>query len=392
MTKTDALYNRPSLKVAFIGGGINSAVGRAHACALRMDGRYELVAGAFSRSPEINRKSVAFYGVEETRAYPDFFDLIAHEQGRIDAVIVLTPTTNHYQPVITALNAGIPVICEKALASDQEEVAAIRDAETRSRGFLVVTYNYTGYPALRELKALIRTGRLGRILHFTAEMPQEGYLRVDENGKAIKPQDWRLREGEIPVIYLDLGIHLHQIIHYLTGLRPLSVTAVQKSYGYHSVIDYVHASVEYEEGVHGVFYFGKTMLGHRNGLKICIFGDKAAAEWLQTAPEELWLAHNDGRIERIDRGASGLHFTAERYTRFKAGHPAGYIEAFANLYADIATALEEHRATGIWRSEEVFGSDLAMAGMQLLEAMKRSATNRSVILLPAEADASNIKR
>jgi predicted dehydrogenase len=372
--------NQSPLRVAFIGGGLNSAVGRAHFNAIRMDGVYELVAGCFSRNQEINQESARAYGVASERIYANYQSLIANEREHLDAVIVLTPTSFHVEPVVAALDAGIPVICEKALASDLNEVKKICHAETVAGGFLVVTYNYTGYPALRELRALIQEGRLGRILHFVAEMPQEGFIRQGVDGRPIKPQGWRLRDGSIPTVYLDLGVHLHQIAYYLTGAQPTSVTAFDRSYGnFNEVIDYVSASVEYNDDIHGQFYFGKSMLGHRNGLKIRIYGSEASATWEQSYPEEIRLAYADGRMELLDRGGGCRIANQDRYTRFKAGHPAGYIEAFANLYLDIYGALRKFRGGHTWLSDDVFGSDLAHDGLRLLDAMTRSVGARAVI-------------
>ncbi|GAB6041969.1 Gfo/Idh/MocA family protein [Endothiovibrio diazotrophicus] len=374
----------PPLKVAFIGGGINSAVGGAHFNALHLDGLYELVAGSFSRDPTTNAASAHRYGVPAERTYARAATLIEREADALDAVIVLTPTTAHVPPVVAALEAGIPVICEKALASNLDEVAAIRQAEARSGGFLAVTYNYTGYPALRELRALIQAGRLGRILHFVAEMPQEGFIRRGAEGNPLIPQAWRLQDGPVPTVYLDLGVHLHQIADYLTGARPRRVTGFHSSYGnFTEIVDFVSAAVEYENGIFGDFYFGKSMLGYRNGLKIRIFGSDASAEWEQVNPETIRLAHADGRIETLDRGAAVLVCNQPRYTRFKAGHPAGYIEAFANLYVDLHEALDRFHAGEPWQSADVAGSGLAHDGLRLLDAMARAAAGGSAVELDA---------
>lgn len=362
------------LHVGFIGGGINSAVGRAHFNAIHMDGRFRLVAGSFSRDPEVNRSSASFYGVDPARSYPDAASLLAAEAPGLDAVIVLTPTPFHVAPILAALEAGTPVICEKALGATLADWEAVRDAERRTGGFLAVTYNYTGYPALREMRSLVRQGRLGRIAHVHAQMPQEGYLRVDAQGRPLRPQDWRLRDGPIPTVYLDLGVHLHQMIDYVVGAKPLQVNGFHGSFGHHpQVIDYAHAHVRYSDGIEASLRFGKSMLGYRNGLRLEVFGTLGSAIWEQTDPERLLLADPHGQITLADRALPGEVYGQARYTRFKAGHPAGYIEAFANLYVDIADALRQWRSEGRWESEEVFGSELAGEGLRLLQAMAQSA-------------------
>ncbi|WP_273428051.1 Gfo/Idh/MocA family protein [Chitinibacter tainanensis] len=362
------------LKLAFVGGGVNSAVGRAHLAALNMDGVFELVAGCFSKNPQINQQSAQTYGVSPDRIYSDFADLYRLEKGKIDAVVILTPTSAHFEPVMAAIQAEIPVICEKALVSTVADAETIRAAVVAKNGFLVTTYNYTGYPALREMRQRIQNGLLGRLCHFNAEMPQEGYVRVTADGKTIQPQPWRLSDGEIPTIYLDLGSHLHQISHYLLGLAPEEITAHHQSFGHFTdVIDYVDSSVIYKDKVFGKFNFGKSFLGKRNGLKISIYGSDASIEWVQTDPEQLKIAYRDGRIEFIDRGYDMDAGAAIENCRFKAGHPAGYVEAFANLYLNIAVALKDYKKQGCWSSYELFGADYSVDNLQFLSAMAKAA-------------------
>jgi predicted dehydrogenase len=375
--------------VAFIGGGITSAVGRAHFNALQLDGLYRVVAGSFSRDPEHNRASAAAYGVAPEHTYADYRAMLDAKRAVLDAVIVLTPTSQHAEPVIAALEAGLPVICEKALATDLHELDVIDVALQRTGGFLAVTYNYTGYPALRELRTMIRHGALGRILHFNAEMPQEGFIRRDTTGQPIRPQSWRLRDGVVPTVYLDLAVHLHQITHYLMAGEPSTVSASQRSFGnFSDVVDYVSAQTSYADGVVGRFYFGKSMLGYRNGLRIQVFGSDASVEWEQTAPEALRVARADGTIQLVDRGAGTTTFQEQRYTRFKAGHPAGFIEAFANLYVDIHAALLQHRDEGRWHSDEVFGLPLVAQGLEFLTAMAQAARTETSVAVPRVAHRS----
>lgn len=372
------------LQIGFIGGGINSAVGRAHFGAVQLDGIYELAAGCFSRDAGINHDSARFYGVAPQRVYDTAEALIAGEASRLDAVVILTPTSDHLQPLLAALQAGLPVICEKALVADLDDARQVSAVQQQTQGFLAMTYNYTGYPCLREMKAIVDSGRLGRLCHLRADMPQEGFLRQDRSGKPMQPQAWRLRDGRIPTVYLDLGTHLHQIVHYLTRLPATSVAAFHASYGHFpEVIDYVNASVEFSDGIHGSFTFGKAMLGQRNGLKIVLYGDQASVEWLQTEPEILRLYYKDGRIEILDRGGDMPVAAQSRYNRFKSGHPAGYVEAFANLYQDIHHCLLAYRQHGRWQSGEVFGADFASSGLAFLQAMADAARTGQRVPLTA---------
>lgn len=369
--------SRP-MSIGFIGGSLYSAVGYAHAVSSTMDNRWALRAGCFSMDKDRNHETAQAYGVDPDRTYDNWQDLLKREKGRLDALVVLTPTPTHYEIVIACLKEDFPVICEKTLVTNSADAKAILNLCSQRNGFLAVTYNYSGYPMVRELRKMIRDGVLGRILHFQAEMPQEGYIRVDSHGNKPAPQSWRLTNGHVPVIHLDLGSHLHQLIHYLVGQRPLEVIADQDSYGWFShVIDNVTCLCRYSEGIQGQMWFSKSALGLRNGLRLRIYGSKASAEWYQACPEELVLSYADGRRVTMDRASDVEVADMRRYNRFKAGHPAGFIEAFANLYMDIADCLCQYRATGQWQSEEVFGVELSLEGIRMIEAMVKSTDTKT---------------
>ena len=179
------------------------------------------------------------------------------------------------------------------------------------------------------------------------------------------------------MVHLDLAAHLHQLIHYLTGQEPLEVVSDQGTHGLFDVIDNVTCLCRYSEGVQGQIWFSKSALGHRNGLRLRIYGSDASAQWFQGNPEELVLSFSDGRRQVVDRASTLEVAGMRRYNRFKAGHPAGFIEAFANLYSDIADCLRQYKSTGQWGSEEVFRAELAAEGLRMLEAMVRSAQRKS---------------
>ena len=361
------------LNLGFIGGALDSAAGYAHFAACRMDNQWTLASGAFSRDAAINSETAQTYGVPPDRLYARWQTMLQQEKDRLDAVVILTPTPSHSEIVAACLNKKIPVICEKSLAMTSAEVEHILDIRDSEKGFLVAIYNYSGYPMVRELRNLIRTSKLGKILHFQVEMPQEGYRRLDSQGNKPVPQPWRLADGNIPTIHLDLAVHLHHLVHYLTGQAPLEVVSDQRSYGWFDVIDNVTCLCRYSENIQGQIWFSKSALGHRNGLRLRIYGSEASAEWFQANPEELILSFLDGRRQIMDRGSAVAVTGMRRYTRFKAGHPAGFVEAFANLYADIADCLHQYKARGQWTSEEVFSAELAAEGLRMFEAMVLSA-------------------
>lgn len=365
------------LRLAFIGGSRSSAVGYSHFVSSAMDGLWTLVAGCFSRHHDSNQESGQIYGVAPERIYETWQQLLDSEQGRIDAVVILTPTPSHMDSVLACMRAGIPVICEKSLAINSEQAREIMRVRDEHQAFLAVTYNYAGYPMLRELAHAIREGRLGNILHFQAEMPQEGFVRVDSKGNKPMPQAWRLSDGAIPTLHLDLGVHLHQMVSYLTGQKPLELVSDQNHYGWFAgVVDNAGCLCRYSNNVQGQFWFSKSALGHRNGLRIRIYGDRASAEWYQAQPEELSLSHIDGRREIIDRAGQVEVSNALRYNRFKAGHPAGFIEAFANLYADLAVGVRQFQHGLPWHDGARFSAELALEGMYFLEAMVASSQSR----------------
>ncbi len=367
------------LRLGFIGGGLNSAVGRTHAVASQMDGRWELVAGAFSRHADVNTQTGASWGVDPARVHADWHSLLAEEAGKLDAVVVLTPTPQHAEQVSALLAAGFDVICEKALAGSSESAMDLRRRADANGRFLAVTYNYSGYPMMRELRARMEAGELGRIVAVNVEMPQEGFLRLNADGQPIQPQEWRQHDGAIPTVSLDLGTHTHHLVQFLLGTEPVELVAAQAHHGRVSTVAYyVSCIAHYPEDVDVNMWYGKCALGHRNGLRIRVYGEKAAAEWFQMNPEELRVSDAFANVRIIDRVSPGtLAANAVRYERFKAGHPAGFLEAFANLYWDFADALVEFRAHGRFTSGYVYGGAEAVDGLRMLETIARSSHTRS---------------
>ena len=208
---------RKKLSLAFIGGGVNSAIGETHFIASKMDDLFTLTAGCFSRDRVVNNSTGEKWSIPSSNLYSNWQELINNQKSEIDALVVLTPTPDHLNPVLYAIESGIPVICEKALSSTSREAKSIANALDVNAGYLAVTYNYTGYPMIRELREMIRRGHLGRIEQIHIEMPQESFARLNRDGRPIVPQQWRMQDGKIPTISLDLGVHLHHMIDFLTG-------------------------------------------------------------------------------------------------------------------------------------------------------------------------------
>ena len=369
-----------TLKLGIIGGALDSAIGRSHHIASQMDGRFRIVAGCFSLMPQLNERTAAQLDIPSDRLYRDWRAFIRAETGNLDAVLLLTPTPLHAEMAVEALAAGLPVISEKALSVSSAEAEAIRSARDQNKGFVAVTYNYTGYPIIRELRHMIENGKLGKIAHVDAEMPQEGFLRlVGAEDTKPQPQAWRLKDGFIPTVSLDLGVHLHHLIHFLTQASPIDVCAMEQQQGhFDGIIDNVQCLARYTGDFPVRLWYGKTALGHANGLRIRVFGTEASAEWVQMNPEYLTLHDNRGHTSLITRAANGLHIcNQERYTRFKAGHPAGFMEAFANYYFDLADWLIRHCNGDCQPHPMVAGVEIAEGGLRMMEAIARSARSRS---------------
>lgn len=365
-----------ALKLAFIGGSVDSAVGYTHYIASKMDNLFTVNAGCFSRNNKINMKTAIMWGIEEQHIYNDWESLLNNEIHNIDALVVLTPTPNHYEIIIKALDLGYSVISEKALASSYQQGLRIVKKVEEKKAFFAVTHNYTGYPMLRELQKMIKSDQLGRITNINIEMPQESFARLI-NGEKPRPQTWRLVDGNISGISLDLGTHLQHMVYFLVNENPIEVVADEANFGwFEQIIDNVSCIARYKSGMRCQMWYGKAAIGHRNGLRVRVYGTKGGVEWFQMNPEELLFHTIDGDRMIIDRASSNICIAnLPRYTRFKAGHPAGFVEAFANLYFDIAEKLRQYKIDGNHNIDWSYSANQATIGLKMFEAIKLSSRN-----------------
>ncbi|MBQ4837008.1 MULTISPECIES: Gfo/Idh/MocA family protein [Pseudoalteromonas] len=362
------------LKLAFIGGGANSAVGYVHFSAAQLDNRFKVVAGAFSRDSEHNLLTAQQWGIEAKHTYSNWQTMLEKERQNIDAVVVLTPTPHHLEVLETLFKLNIPTICEKSLVCGSDEMQQLAKCYNPKKHFLAVTFNYSGYAMIRELKNLIKLNKLGDIQKIHLEMPQEGFKRPPEiAGKASPPQSWRLQDYAVPTICLDLGVHLHHLSSYLLDLEPTQTSALYATHSqYPNLVDDVQMLLKYPNNITGSMWMSKTAIGHRNGLKVRVYGTEGSATWYQLNPDELELYFNDGRREILDRAGQCQYAHQFRYNRMKPGHPTGFVEAFANLYTDIHQALCSYLNSEENANEYVFGFDQARDGLALFEAATRS--------------------
>lgn len=362
--------------IAFIGGGINSAIGRTHKISCNIDNKFVLKAGAFSRNPDINRKTGEEFGVAPEHVYDDYKEMLEKEKDNIDVIAVLTPTDSHEKIVVDAIKAGYPVVCEKSLATSVEEGLNIYDMVSEKKAFFCVTYNYTGYPVIRLLRNKIRSGEFGKIIKIIAEMPQEGFNRYTSDNKIPNPQKWRLSDYDIPTISLDLGTHLHNMIYFLTEQSPIEVVSQENTYGFFSdIVDDISCIVKYTSDMSVQMWYSKAALGHRNGLRIRIYGSEKSAEWYQLEPEYLKICDNHGNMTIMDRSNDSQIGVDERYNRFKVGHPAGFIEAFGNYYSDIYDMLRAYKNNEEYKSEYICPLDISVEGLRLFSKAHESHIN-----------------
>jgi predicted dehydrogenase len=366
-------YKEP-LKLAFIGGGIDSAIGYTHYIASQMDHLFAVTAGCFSRDEETNKKTALTWGVEDTHLYSNWEILLENELQNIDAIVILTPTPNHYEMVMKALDLGYSIICEKALATNYQEGLDIVQKVEEKKAFLAVTHNYTGYPMIRELQSMIQNNKLGKITNINIEMPQESFARLVD-GEKPKPQSWRLTDGKVPGISLDLGAHLQHMIYFLTKENPSELVADEACFGwFKDIVDNITCLARYKSGMRTQIWYGKASIGHRNGLRIRVYGTQGSAEWFQLNPEELLFQTIHGDRMIIDRASSSINVSnLPRYNRFKAGHPAGFVEAFGNIYVDIAEKLRQYKVNGNHQIDWSYNAVQATLGLKIFETISLSS-------------------
>ncbi len=366
---------RRRMKIAFLGGGMNSAVGYTHFLASRLDGCFDLIAGCFSRDQSTNFATAARLGVEQSRCYESLAKMLEAEADVLDAVCILTPTPDHLESVLEALRAGLNVICEKALAASLQDADLIKAALEESGQKLMVTFNYAGYPMVREARAKIAAGHLGRIHHIQCEMPQESFALDSAN-----PQPWRRKDYGIPCVSLDLGVHVHHMVHYLMGgVSFRNVSAVEACNGnVPDVVDSVSVLAECCGNLVVDLMWGKVFLGHSNGLRFRLYGDLGSLMWEQSTPELLRHSDKTGSRNILERGQPNLlEANKAEYNRFKAGHPAGFVEAFANIYSDFHSII-----AGAGPDQDTYTVDSALQGLRFLSSVHDRTQRSSELTKP----------
>ncbi len=364
------------LRMGMVGGGRGAFIGAVHRMAATLDGGIELAAGAFSSDPEKSRASGKDLFLPADRVYGSYAEMIEKERARpagekIDFVAIVTPNHEHLPPARAALLAGFPVMCDKPLALSLAEARELR-ALVRKTGILFgLTHNYSGYPMVKEARRRVASGDLGRIRRVVAEYPQ-GWLASPLETSGQKQAAWRTdpaRAGASCCVG-DIGTHAAHLTEYVTGLRIEELASELTTFvAGRALDDDASVLLRLEGGARGVLWASQVAIDEENGLNLRIYGEKGSLQWKQEEPNTLMLKWPDRPREIVRTGANYERLSREALgaTRLPAGHPEGYLEAFANLYKDFAAALLEGG------TPDVPTVDDGVRGMAFIEACVESS-------------------
>lgn len=329
---------RDYLRYGMVGGDLDAFIGGVHRTAISFDGRAVLTAGCFSRDVRKNKECGDFYRLDGERIYDSFEEMAAWESKRadgIDFVVIVTPNNTHYQIARAFLKCGIHVLCEKPLCFTLEEACELKRLADEKHLYFAVNYSYSGTNMVKEARALITSGAIGKIINVNAEYLQE-YL-VDDVGKGdqkmVRLSSWR-KDPEVAGISNcvgDIGSHIEHTVSYMTGLRLKRVAAALDSFGQPLDLN-ANILVEFDNGAHGVFSSSQVCVGHMNGLVVRIFGTEGAIEWQQENPNVLLVTMKGQPTQIYNRGMGYVSARSAQMNRLPSGHPEGLFVAFANIY------------------------------------------------------------
>jgi predicted dehydrogenase len=339
----------PPLRLGMVGGGRGAFIGGVHRLCARMDGQYELVAGALSSDPKRAKESGADLGLAPDRTYTSFAEMAAAESKRpdgIEAVSIVTPNDSHHAIARAFLDRGIDVICDKPMTTTIEDALDLVATVRRTGLVFGVTHNYTGYPMVRQAREMIAAGELGTIRVVQVEYVQDWLTtKVEDTGQ--KQAAWRVdpaRAGAGGSLG-DIGTHAHNLAGFVTGLAVRELAAdVSRMVPGRQLDDNAHILLRFENGARGMLWSSQVAPGNENGLRLRVYGEKGGLEWQQEHPNQLRFAPVGQPPRVLSRGGPSLGAAAPRATRIPSGHPEGYLEAFANLYRDLAEQIRARRA------------------------------------------------
>ena len=337
------------LRLAVVGGGPGSFIGAMHRTAARLDDRYELVAGVLSSDPERSRAAAISIGIAPERAYADADALFSAESQRpdgADVVAIMTPNDSHHRYALGALRSGFDVICDKPLTNTLTEAADVVAAVGDTGLVFCLTHNYTGYPMVRQARAMVADGQLGEIQLVQVEYVQGGKAAErDPDPDGALPWRYDPVKGGPSLVMGDIGTHAHNLLRFVTGLEVSAVAAeVGHIVANRLVDDYAGALLRLDNGARGSFWVTQAAAGVENCLRLRVSGVRGTLEWMQETPTQLVFRPVNAPAEIRTPNGPGTLPLATRASRIVKGHPEGFHEGFANLYSDAAEAIAARRA------------------------------------------------
>ena len=367
------------IRIGMVGGGEGAFIGAVHRIAMRLDGHYQLVAGALSSTPEKSQRSGSALGLDPKRIYGSYEDMAKRESRRkdgIEAVAIVTPNHMHVAPALAFLKAGIHVICDKPLALSLKDGLRLKQAVAQSGKIFALTHNYTGYPLVRQAREMVAAGELGEIRLVQVEYPQD-WLSQDIENTGQKQAEWRTdpaRSGAGGAIG-DIGTHAYNLADFITQIPVVQLSAELTSFvPGRRLDDNCQIMLRYANGARGMLWVSQVAPGHENGLKIRVYGTKGSIEWVQANPNSLiWSQLGQPQVI-LTRGGPNTGAAAARVTRVPSGNPEGYLEGFANIYTEVAHAIRAARTGTAPDPAVLFPSlDDGLKGMAFIEAAVASA-------------------
>lgn len=371
----------PRIRLGMVGGGRGAFIGAVHRIASRIDDQYELVAGCFSANPDNSAASAADLGV--ARSYASFAEMAAKEARRkdgIEAVAIVTPNHMHAPVALEFIKRGIHVICDKPLTATLPEAKKLAKAAEASGVVFALTHNYTAYPMIRQAQAMVQAGDLGDIRLVNVEYAQD-WLAEPLEASGQKQADWRTdpaRSGAGGSTG-DIGTHAFNLANFVTGLTLSELSADLQSFvPGRRVDDNGHVLMRYASGARGMLWCSQVAAGCENALRLRVYGTKAGFEWEQENPNYLWVTPLGAPRYRLTRGGSGAGAAAARVSRIPAGHPEGYLEGFANIYAEAARAIIARRdGTALDAAVTFPGLKEGLEGVAFVDACVRSSAKNA---------------
>ena len=371
-----------ALRLGMVGGGPGAGIAPSHRRAARLDGRFELVAGAFSRTADANRAMGEELGISSDRVYADFNAMAAAEARRtdgIECVVIVTPNDTHAPASLAFIRQGIDVICDKPMAMSLAEAISIEKAAAEHKVLFALTHNYSAYPMVAEARHQVQSGAIGAIRVVSVEYAQGTRNRLIEAEGDAK-MAWRVNAAIAgpSTVLGDIGTHAHHLMRRITGLEIDTMAAELSTMVPGRIADdNALINMRFEGGARGMMWTSMVAAGNGHGLRIRVFGEKASLHWDQERPDELHLRADNAPYRTLRRGEAYLCEAARYGSRTKTGNPEGYFGAFANLYADAAEVIGARREG---RSANPNAASFATArdgvmGMRFIEAAVASHKN-----------------